>query len=339
MPPRPPRVLGDPGRPALRALDRRALRTAVLGWFAAHGRELAFRTGGRPDPWGILVAEVMAQQTQIARVEERWPAFVAAFPTPEAMAAASPADVIRAWRGLGYNRRALALHRAATAIVASGGAVPRDLAGLGALPGVGPYTARAVASVAFGQPVGAVDVNVRRVLGRIVVGDPARISPAALQAEADTVVDPRRPGTWTHALMDLGATLCRPVRPACGSCPARPWCTFAARGVDAAGVGGPAPRPRRATPFEGTSRWLRGRLVDRLREAPADAAVDLAGPHGGHSAEAVERALSALAREGLIELDARGGARLAGSGAVPAVPGSPVGHRATTAPGAPAELR
>jgi len=278
--------------------------------------------GGRGDPWGVLVSEVMAQQTQIGRVEERWPAFMAAFPTPAAMAAASPADVIRAWRGLGYNRRALSLHRAAVAIVRAGGTVPGDIEGLLALPGIGPYTARAVAAIAYGLPVGAVDVNVRRMLGRILGADPATLSRASLQAAADALVDPADPGTWAHAVMDIGATVCRPLRPSCASCPAQPWCrsarTLAAIPVPAT-VREPvstslaaSPRPGTAR-FERTTRWLRGRLVDRLRDAPPGRAMAVDGPLGAHSAEAVTLALAALAREGIVELDAAGRARLAGS--------------------------
>lgn len=298
---------------------RRALRGAVLTWFAEHGRELDFRNGVRSDPWGVLVSEVMAQQTQIGRVEERWPAFIAAFPTPAAMAAASPADVIRAWRGLGYNRRALSLHRAAVAIEATGGAIPGNIEGLMALPGIGPYTARAVGAIAFGLPVGAVDVNVRRVLGRILAAGPAALSPARLQAAADALVDPAHPGTWTHAVMDIGATICRPARPSCGSCPAQPWCRTArvlgdggaARQVAAGPRAGRA-RPRSA-PFERTTRWLRGRLVDRLRDAAPGVAVAVDEPLGSHSAEAVTLALAALTRDGIVELDATGRARLAGA--------------------------
>ncbi len=303
---------------------RRALRRVVLAWLAEHGRELDFRVDGRQDPWGVLVSEVMAQQTQVGRVEERWPAFMAAFPTPAAMAAASAADVIRAWRGLGYNRRALGLHRAAVAISAAGGAVPGDVEALMALPGVGPYTARAVAAIAFGAPVGAVDVNVRRVVGRIVAGDPAGLSPAALQAAADALVDPAEPATWTHAVMDIGATICRPARPSCPTCPARAWCraarAMAAMPAAARPAPGMSPPPtassravaRPAAPsFERTTRWLRGRLVDRLRDAAPGDAVPIGGPLGSHSAEAVAQALAALAREGIVEIDARGHARLA----------------------------
>jgi A/G-specific adenine glycosylase len=308
---------------------RRAIRWALLGWFDRHGRELDFRIAGRLDPWGVLVSEVMAQQTQISRVEERWPAFMAAFPTPAAMAAATPADVIRAWRGLGYNRRAVGLHRAAVAIVAAGGDLPAEVAALQALPGVGPYTARAVAAIAFGRPVAAVDVNVRRVVGRLVAGDPARLSAAQLQAAADSLVDPQVPGTWTHAVMDLGATVCRPARPDCPSCPVRGWCAAAAtvstgtvtghagRMADEAGTAaGGRPSGPPAVPFEQTSRWLRGRIVDRLRDARGGASVALDGPLGPHSAEAVAAAVAGLSRDGILELDTAGRARLAGAGVV-----------------------
>ncbi len=311
---------------------RRDLRGAVLAWFAHHGRELGFRVDGRPDPWGTLVSEVMAQQTQISRVEERWPGFMAAFPTAAAMAAASPADVIRAWRGMGYNRRALNLHRAAVVISAAGGRVPGDVDGLLGLPGIGPYTARAVAAIAFGIPVGAVDVNVRRVLLRILGEDRAAIAPASLQAVADALVDPDRPGTWTHALMDIGATVCRPARPSCASCPAQPWCraagatrtraaaatrtraaaastrATASRAIDRVS---PGPRPAHV-PFEQTTRWLRGRLLDRLRDAAPGEALAVDGPLGAHSEEAVARAIAGLARDGMVELDVAGRARLAG---------------------------
>jgi A/G-specific adenine glycosylase len=297
---------------ALAPAERAALRVAVLAWFARHGRELEFRAGRRPDPWGVLVSEVMAQQTQVSRVARCWPAFMAAFPTAAAAAAAAPADVIREWRGLGYNRRALGLHRAAVAIVAAGGSVPGNVAALEALPGIGPYTARAVAAIAFGRPVGPVDVNVRRVVGRLVAGDPSRLAPAQLQAAADELVDPARPGTWAHALMDLGATVCRPAGPACDACPARPWCAAARAGVADGRKSAPGSRPN-ALSFERTTRWLRGRLVDRLRDAPAGAAVAFDGPLGAHSGEAVAGALAALASEGIVELDEAGRARLAGS--------------------------
>jgi A/G-specific adenine glycosylase len=237
---------------------------------------------------------------------------MALFPTVAALAAAAPADVLRAWQGLGYNRRALNLWRAARRIVDEfGGRVPSDLGDLQILPGVGPYTARAVAAIGFGVPVGAVDTNVRRVLGRIVAGDAALLSTGDLQAVADAAVPPDQPGAWTHALMDLGAMVCKPRRPECSACPARPWCRFAAE-TEARPDGPPARhvqpvRPGRAretaAPFRTTSRWLRGRILDRLREAPNGSWVTLAGPIGDHDPDAVHVAVHALATEGLVELD------------------------------------
>ena len=213
--------------PTSRALA--GLQAAVLGWYGAVGRELSFR--GTRDPYAILVSEVMAQQTQIARAETYWRAWMARFPTFEALAAASPADVLRTWQGLGYDRRALNLLRCARTVVAEyGGRLPADIPELERLPGLGPYTARAVAALAFGQRVGAVDVNVRRVVGRIVGGPdgPRDIGAARLQVVADEIVPADEPGRWTHALMDLGATLCRIRSPRCEECPARPWCAAAA---------------------------------------------------------------------------------------------------------------
>jgi A/G-specific adenine glycosylase len=278
-----------------------AARTAVLAWFDGRGRDLPFRR--TRDPWAILVSEAMAQQTQIARVAEAWAGFMAAFPTVQALAAASPADVLRAWRGLGYNRRATNLRRAAIAIVQEhGGLVPHDVAALERLPGIGPYTARAVAALAFETPVGPVDTNVRRVLRRVLADDAAVATDRGLQAAADAAAAlGDRPGVWTHALMDVGATLCKPRAPRCGECPAQPWCAFAA------GLGSTAPgRSRRVVgsseqPFETTSRWLRGRILDTLRDtAPgAWATIDLSV--GNHDALAVDAALAALGAEGLAE--------------------------------------
>jgi A/G-specific adenine glycosylase len=292
--------------PALRAVPP-ALREAILEWFERHGRSLAFRR--TRDPYAILVSEAMAQQTQAARAAERWERFIARFPTVEALAAASPADVLREWRGLGYDRRGLNLWRTAREIVdRHGGRVPSDVRELEALPGVGPYTARAVAAIAYGMPVGAVDTNVRRVLGRIVAGDPALMTTAALQRIADEAVPPDRPGAWTHALMDVGATVCRPRNPTCDACPARPWCAFA-DGVVRAGPATPHPaRPRAthraSTPrFPSTTRWLRGRIMDRLRDVPGDRWLVVTAPIGEHDEAAVSRALAGLAADGLVEVD------------------------------------
>ena len=295
-----------------------AARVALLAWYDARGRSLAFRSSR--DPYAILVSEGMAQQTQVARVVDAWVRFLARFPTVEALAEATPAEVVRAWRGMGYDRRALNLRRAAGVIRDEhGGRVPDDLDALQRLPGIGPYTARAVLAIAFGRPVGAVDTNVRRVLGRAVDGGALSGAPSAIQAVADASVDRARPGDWTHAVMDLGAMVCRPRNPRCGECPIRPFCRFApsAAAVASAATNAPAPRtPRRhraPQPFTATTRWLRGRIVDRLRDMPDRAWLDVRGPIGSHDGAAVAAALRALAREGLVELEGgdAGRARLA----------------------------
>ncbi|MGZ8515280.1 MAG: A/G-specific adenine glycosylase, partial [Candidatus Limnocylindrales bacterium] len=287
-----------------------ALREAILAWYGTRGRSLPFRDTA--DPWAILVSEAMAQQTQAARAGEAWVGFMERFPTAAALAAATPADVLRAWQGLGYNRRALNLWRAARRIVeVHGGEVPADLRALQALPGVGPYTARAVAALAFGLPVGAVDTNVRRVLGRIVAGGVGVLAASDLQHVADATVPPGRAGAWTHALMDMGATLCSPRRPVCPDCPARAWCRYAAGGIARDDPAGENPEARSRTtrraaraspaPFVTTTRWLRGRIVDRLRAVAEGAWTPFDAPIGEHDQAAVTAALEALARDGLIE--------------------------------------
>ncbi len=279
-----------------------ALRNAILDWFEVSGRRLAFRA--TRDPYAVLVSELMAQQTQAARAAEAWTSWMARFPTVEALAAAPAADVLRAWAGLGYNRRAIHLHRAAKAIVTEhGGSVPATVAGLGSLPGVGPYTARAVAAIAFGLPVGAVDTNVRRVLGRIAAGGAEALAPAELQALADAVVPPDRAGDWTHALMDIGAGPCRPRNPRCADCPAMAWCRYAAGERAAprrAAVSGSPRRP--AAPFPSTTRWLRGRIIARARDAADGALIPFGERIGGHDPAAVREAVLALGSEGLLEV-------------------------------------
>jgi len=170
----------------------------VLGWYGSRARPLGIRT--TREPWAILVSEVMAQQTQIARVDEAWSVFMERYPTPRALAEASTAEVLRAWSGLGYNRRAVNLRRAAAAIETEhAGRVPDDIEALEALPGVGPYTARAVVAIAFGQPVAAVDTNVRRVVMDACFDGAGchrlRLTPAALRGlPGARVVCQHRPG-------------------------------------------------------------------------------------------------------------------------------------------------
>ncbi len=332
---------GDFGDPA-------ELRAAVLGWSAGHRRSLPGREAR--EPWRVLVIEVMSQQTQIERSLVRAEAFCDRYAAPEALARASTAEVVRAWAGLGYNRRALALREAARAIVdRHDGHVPSDLAHLVALPGIGPYTARAIAARAHGLAVMPIDVNVRRVLGRLMgtagpaatqaLGDaiagaqPAADPPAAAHAAVSSGAPPglrgprdtsggavpaAHPGDVADALMDVAATVCRTRDPDCEACPLHPWCAWHARSEAAApDPGAIAAHPARGrreaagTPFPQTRRWLRGQLLRELRDQPAGAWASIEGERGTHGHAAVREVLATLAGEGFVELDERGRARLA----------------------------
>jgi A/G-specific adenine glycosylase len=271
---------------------------AIVDWYGTNRRDLAFRRTS--DPYAILVSEVIAQQTQAERAAARWERFMARFPTVDALAAASPADVLREWQGLGYDRRALNLWRAARVIRdEQGGRVPRAVDDLDALPGIGAYTARAIAAIAFGEPVGAVDVNVRRVLGRIVRGADG-VASRDVQAEADRAAALTDPATWTHAVMDLGATVCRPRNPTCERCPVRASCRYAVSVP--AGRQATVAQRRPSAAFPSTNRWLRGRILDRLRAAPDGSWVAFDGPIGSHGTARVQEAARALAADGLVEL-------------------------------------
>ncbi len=276
------------------------MKSALLAWYAEHGRELPWHR--TRDPYAILVSEVMLQQTQAGRVVPRYVEWLERWPTVEALSLARTADVLRAWQGLGYNRRALNLQRAARIVVEEhGGRFPDDVETLVRLPGVGPYTARAVAAIAFGRRVGAVDTNVRRVLGRAVLGVADAPAPATTQALADELVPDGRAGEWTHALMDIGARFCRARVTLCDECPLTATCVAVRSG---AVVMRPAARPtvRRAIPFPSTSRWLRGRLLDRARAVPDDGWFSLDAPIGTHGAAAAGHAARVMAAEGLLEL-------------------------------------
>jgi A/G-specific adenine glycosylase len=276
----------------LRAGRLRRFQAALLDWYGPRARPLRIRT--TREPWAILVSEVMAQQTQISRVDEAWAAFIERYPTPRALAGAPTATVLRDWAGLGYNRRALNLQRAAAIIESEhGDRVPSEVSELEALPGVGPYTARAVAAIAFGRPVAAVDTNVRRVVSRMV-GSP--LPAREVQAEADVWVDSADTATWTHATMELGATVCISRRPRCDVCPLARWCASAGQ------VEPPAPRTGSpGPPFELTTRWLRGRIIERLRKLDDGAWARLPESIGEHDAVAITAAVAALERDGLLE--------------------------------------
>jgi A/G-specific adenine glycosylase len=285
-----------------------SIHDAVLGWYASNGRDLAFRR--TTDPWAVLVSEVMAQQTQAARAAEHWTRFMAEFSTPAALADASPATVIRAWRGLGYNRRAIALRATAVKIVEEhDGRVPDSLEALVALPGVGPYTARAILAFAFDRSVAPLDTNIRRVLDRALGPLPAKAK--ALQATADGLVPASDSAAWSHALMDLGATVCGPREPRCDACPIRAWCRASAgQSAEATGLTAAGPQPTRRSPtprFPTTTRWLRGRILDRLRDAPDQAWVTFTGPVGEHALDSVLLQIDRLSRDGMLELGNRPG--------------------------------
>ena len=268
------------------------MQQRILDWYAERARPLGWRR--TRDPYAILVSEIMLQQTQVARVEPAWRAFLERFPTVAALAAASLADVLTAWRGLGYNRRAAYLHRCAAALVERhGGVVPDDLAALRALPGVGDYTARAVLAFAFQRRVAPVDTNVARVLARLVAGRP--LDRVEAQRLADASV-PEDAATWSHALMDLGARVCTARSPRCPECPVADHCAWRARGgADPAAAGAHRPRPQ--GPFVGSDRRCRGRLVDALRAGPV-ARDDLATTIDSDEAD---RIAAALVAEGLAE--------------------------------------
>ncbi len=220
---------------------------ALLEWYLQQKRPFPWR--GSSDPWLILVSEVMSQQTQISRVVPYWEAFTKVFPTPQACAIAHQAEVLRLWSGLGYNSRALRLQSAAKWVTANGW--PRTAADLQQLPGVGPYTAAAVACLAFGEQVPSPDTNHKRVLSRWL-GTP--LGPKALQASAAEQLPQGHAADWNQALMDLGATVCTARDPRCDVCPVSKWC------VDPT-VYEPA---NRQSTFDGSTRQARGAVVRRL---------------------------------------------------------------------------
>jgi A/G-specific adenine glycosylase len=269
---------------------------AVSRWYATNRRDLPWRAPGT-GAWPILVSEFMLQQTPVTRVLPVWTAWTRSWPTPAALAAAGPGDAIRAWGRLGYPRRALRLHASATTIVARhGGSVPSSYVELRALPGVGDYTAAAVAAFAFDQRIAVLDTNVRRVYRRCFGGtdDMPATPPVAERAAALERVPQSRPGAYSAAVMELGAVLCTARAPGCDRCPVADRCRWLAEGRPAATAA------RAGQRYEGTDRQARGRLLAALRAgtAPVDAAaLDATWPHAGQRA----RALDSLVADGLVE--------------------------------------
>jgi A/G-specific adenine glycosylase len=273
--------------PASSELD--VVRRRLLVWYGRAHRDFPWRR--TRDPYALLVSEVMLQQTQAGRVVERFERFMRRFPTVDALASAAAADVLAEWSGLGYNRRAVALQQAAAQVVAVGW--PRDIASLQRLPGVGPYTARAIASLAFGELVGVVDTNVRRwLLRRFAVED----SPRTLQDLADglaSVGTPNADGAaaWTHASMEFGAGVCRSREPRCDVCPI-------AAGCPSRGMAARVAVPRQAA-YAGSLRARRGSLLRALSAAP-DHALSLSAARTVVGGDGFDALVARLEHERLV---------------------------------------
>jgi A/G-specific adenine glycosylase len=301
-----------------------ALRRALLAWHRAHGLRAPWRASG--DAYHVLVAAVMAQQTQMSRVLPKFDEFVAAFPTVDALARAPAADVLRHWEGLGYNMRALRLHRAAKLIVRRGG-FPCAAAELERIEGIGPFTAAIIASFAFGEPTPAIDTNVRRVLARLLGDASAQLPERALLPAAERVLSGRAPARWNQAMMDLGGLVCTSRAPKCDVCPLARWCrsrpAFATKRVaeGRAQYAGsdrlkPVLQKKREPPFRGSRRYYRGRIVQALRELPPDASLS---PHefidrlpacDGLDETKLGELIESLRRDGLVRVGRSGRLRL-----------------------------
>ena len=285
----------------------RAAMTVVARWFRRSARPLPWREPGTT-PWGVLLSEVMAQQTPVARVAPMWLEWIERWPTPGSLADSSPADIVRAWGKLGYPRRALNLHAAATRIRDEfGGVVPTDIDALESLPGIGSYTARAIAAFAFGQRVPVVDTNIRRVLARAVLGI-AEPEPPRTRADMDLMdsvlpVDPAESVSVNAGVMELGAVFCTARNPNCGECPIAEHCAWALAGF-------PANAGRTRTPqakYEGSVRQARGAILARARELAHISDSDIAAAVPDSSKR--NRALEGLLTDGLL-VNAKRGYRL-----------------------------
>jgi A/G-specific adenine glycosylase len=266
-------------------LDRQRVHADLLDWYRQYGRDLPWRR--TRDPYAILVAEMMLQQTQVDRVIPKWYAWLKQFPSIDVLAAATRADAIRAWQGLGYNLRAVRLHAIACQCMRDfGGQLPRSVEELLRLKGIGPYTAGAVACFAHEQPVAMVDTNIRRVLSRVF-----GVEPHAVEQLAECALPMDHAYEWNQALMDIGATLCRQRQPLCLVCPLREHC------------GGPraGQRPSKSQGvFRESRRYYRGRLLDALRAEPA----------GLPASEFQDGVVRSMVRDGLIEVGVDGRIRL-----------------------------
>jgi A/G-specific adenine glycosylase len=270
---------------------------AVRRWYDANARDLPWR---HPDvtPWGVLVSEVMLQQTPVARVLPAWQSWMARWPTPADLAAAAPGEAVREWGRLGYPRRALRLHQAAAAMVElHGGEVPPSYEKLIALPGIGSYTAAAVAVFGFGARHEVLDTNVRRVLARVFGGTADATTTSPSRAERDAalaMVPPDDPSRYSVAVMELGALICTARSPRCDVCPVSEECAWFASGRP------DGSSPRRPQTYAGTDRQVRGRLLAVLRESVdlvPKPALDIVWDDVAQR----ERSLAGLVEDGLVE--------------------------------------
>jgi len=295
-----------------------ALQAGLLGWYAANRRDLPWRQ--TRDPYRILLAEMMLQQTQVPRVLPRWHAWLERFPTLEALAAAPTADVLREWSGLGYNSRAVRLQAVARHVVAEyAGVLPRDVPTLLALPGIGEYTARAIACFAYEQDVPVLDTNVKRVLHRVLLGPDVPkplVSDRQLWALAERTVPTGRGYDWNQGLMDFGSLICTARKPACLICPLHPICRAAPQigtalaeqqGARRRAGKGDAPA---AIPFTSTARFFRGQILRALGAQPANEGLllDALGSQIKPDYTAAEcpwlhGLVAALHRDGLVTAD------------------------------------
>jgi A/G-specific adenine glycosylase len=276
----------------------RAAMVVVARWFRRSARPLPWRDSGTT-PWGVLLSEIMAQQTPVGRVAPMWVEWIERWPTPAALAASSPADIVRAWGKLGYPRRALNLHAAATRIRDEfEGEVPRDVEALESLPGIGSYTARAVAAFAFGKRVPVVDTNIRRVLARAVLGiaepEPPRTKHDMDLMESVLPAQPAESVAVNAGVMELGAVFCTARTPNCAECPIADACAWALAGF-------PANAGRTRTPqakYEGSVRQARGAILALARERAHITDADIAAAVPDPSKR--DRALEGLLSDGLI---------------------------------------
>jgi A/G-specific adenine glycosylase len=276
----------------------RSAEKALLAWYAAHARDLPWRAPGAT-PWSILVSEIMLQQTPVSRVIPAHRAWLDRWPSPASLAAEPAGEAVRQWGRLGYPRRALRLHETSRIVTSRhGGVIPSSRDELLALPGIGTYTAAAVAVFAFGRRHAVLDTNVRRVLARLASGQEfPGAQPSAAEyrlAESLLPADPAIAGRWSVAVMELGALTCTAARPACGQCPVAAHCAWLAAGRPASGARRPAQR------YEGTDRQCRGRLLALLRESAAPVlpgSFDAVWPDDKQRA----RALDGLVADGLVD--------------------------------------